>query len=246
MHGALVRAAHDGPAVGHVSRDPTAVVGRERPAPKRRRGRPGKGGRPVREPTRLERRLESGMSTAEMVAELPKACDAGTERNAKGYRERWRGYGTHIDAAGGDVPVSRVPAPASLHDSQAAIPLARMAAERVDHCHGLMDAACDSREIGPCARMAGRVAIINASPRRDAALRARLAGEALARRRAAGHVRHDRVRHRQRPGGGRVNSAPRDSCGGRHVRVRARARVACHLFFGVPGLTVHRLMRPVV
>ncbi len=65
-------------------------------------------------------------------------------------------------------------------------------------------------------------------------------------RRSAGHVRHDRARHRQRSSVGRVNSAPRDSCGGRQVRVWARARVACHLFFGVPGLTVHRLMRPVV
>ncbi len=146
-----------------------AVVGRERPAPKRRRGRPGKGERPVREPTRLERRLEGGMSTGEMVAELPKARDVGARRNAKGYMESWRGYGTHIDATDGDVPVSRIPAPASLHDSQAAIPLARMTAGRVDHRHGLMDAACDSRETGAHARMAGRMAIIDANPRRDVA-----------------------------------------------------------------------------
>ena len=138
------------------------------------------------------------MSTGEMVAELPKARDVGAKRNAKGYRESWRGYKLHIDAADGDVPVSRVLTSASLHDSQAAIPLARMTAERIHHCYELMDAACDSREIGAHARMAGRVAIIDANPHRDAALRARLAGEDLARRRA-GHVRHDRVRHGQRP-----------------------------------------------
>ena len=100
--------------------------------------------------------------------------------------------------ADGDVPVSCVLTSASPHDSQAAIPLARMTGERVDHRYELMDAVCDSREIGAHARMAGRVAVIDANPRRDAALRARLAGEALARRRA-GHVRHDRVRHRRRP-----------------------------------------------
>jgi len=132
-----------------------------------------------------------------MVGELPKARDVGTKRSAKGYRESWRGYKMHIDAADGDVPVTCILTSASLHDSQAAIPLARMTGERLDHyCYELMDAACDSREIGAHARMAGRVAIIDANPRRDAALRARLAGEA---QRNAGHVRHDRVRHGRRP-----------------------------------------------
>ena len=208
VRGALVRAAYEGSVVGHISRDSTAIVGRERPVakpgperkPKRRRGRPRKGEGPVREPTRLERQLRGGMSTEGMVGELPKARDVGARRNAKGYKESWRGYRLHIDAADGDVPVSRVLTSASLHDSQAAIPLARMTAERVDHRYGLMDAVCDSREIGLHARMAGRVAVIDANPRRDAALKARLAGEALARRRA-GHVRHDRVRHRRRPAG---------------------------------------------
>ena len=250
VHGALVRAAYEGSVVGHVSRDSTAIVGRERPAPKpgperkpkRRRGRPRKGEEAVRQPTRLERQLQGGMSTAEMVGELPKARDVGTKRNAKGYKESWRGYKLHIDAADGDIPVSCILTSASLHDSQAAIPLARMTAERVDHRYELMDAVCDSREIGAHARLAGRVAIIDANPRRDAALRARLAGEALARRNA-GHVRHDRVRYRQRSSVERVNSALKDSYGGRHVRVRGNLKVACHLFFGILALTVDRLMR---
>jgi len=250
VHGALVRAAYEGSVVGHISRDSTAIVGRERPAPKpkpartpkRRRGRPRRGEEAVRQPTRLERQLKGGMSTERMVAELPKACDVGTKRNAKGYKESWRGYKMHIDAADGDVPVSCVLTSASLHDSQAAIPLARMTAERVDHCYELMDAAYDSREIGAHARMAGRVAIIDANPRRDAGLRERLATEARAQRRA-GHVRHDRVRHRQRSSVERVNSALKDSYGGRHVRVRGNLKVACHLMFGVLALTVHQLMR---
>ena len=182
------------------------------------------------------------MSTERMVAELTKARDVGAKRNAKGYKESWRGYRLHIDAADGDVPVGRVLTSASPHDSQAAIPLARMTAERVDHRHELMDAVCDSREIGAHARMAGRVAIIDANPRRDAGLRERLATEARERRRAS-HVRHDRVRHGQRSSVERVNSALKDSYGGRHVRVRGNLKVACHLMFGVLALTVHRLMR---
>ncbi len=213
-----------------------------KPEPKRRRGRPRKGGRPVREPTRLERQLKGGMSTERMVAELPEARHVGTRRSAKGYKESWRGYRMHIDAADGDVPVSRVLTPAPPRDSQAAIPLAGMTGKRLGHCHELMDAACDSREVGLHARLAGRVATVDANPRRDAAPRARPAGEARAQRRA-GHVRHDRVRRRRRPGVERVNSALKDSCGGRHVRVRGNLKVACHLSFGILALTVHRLMR---
>ncbi len=215
MHGAPGRAAYAGSVVGHISWDSTAVVGRERPAPKpepegrpkRKRGRPKKGEEVPREPTRLERQPRDGMTAAEMADGLPKACDTGTKRNAKGYRESWRGYKLHIDAADGDVPVSCILTSASLHDSQAAIPLPGMTALRVDHCHQLMDAACDSPGIGFHACLTGRVAVTDTNPRRDAALRERLGKEALAQGKA-GHIRHDRVRHRQRSSGGRVNSAP--------------------------------------
>jgi len=64
--------------------------------------------------------------------------------------------------------------------------------------------------------------------------------------RMAGHVRHDRVRHGQRSSVERVNSALKDSYGGRHVRVRGNLKVACHLMFGVLVLTVDRLMRLIV
>ena len=187
MHEAPGRADCSGSVVGHISRDPPATVGRERPAPKpkpegkpkRKRGRPKKGEEVPREPTRLERRPPDGMTATEMADGLPKACDTGTKRNARGYKESWRGYRLHIDAADGDVPISCILTSASLHDSQAAIPLPGMTALRVDHCHQLMDAA----------------------------LKERLGKEALAQRKA-GHIRHDRVRHRQRSSGGRVNSAP--------------------------------------
>ncbi len=250
MHGALVRSGCSGSVVGHISRDSTAIMGRERPAPKpkpkgkpkRRRGRPKKGEERPKEPTRLERRPRGGMTATEMADGLPKACDTGTERNAKGYRESWRGYRPHIDAADGDVPISCILTSASPRDSQAAIPLPGMTALRVDHCHQLMDAACDSPGIGFHAYLTGRVAITDTNPRRDAALKERLGKEALAQRKA-GHIRHDRVRYRQRSSGGRVNSALKDSYGARHVRVRGHARVACHLFLRVLALTGGQMMR---
>ena len=43
----------------------------------------------------------------------------------------WRDCKAHADVIDGDIPVSFVLTSASLHDSQAAIPLAQMTAERV-------------------------------------------------------------------------------------------------------------------
>ena len=82
---------------------------------------------------------------------------------------------------------------------------------------GMVGELPKARDVGAHARMAGRVAVIDANPRRDAKLRARLATEARDRR-SAGHVRHDRARHRRRSSVERVNSALKDSYGGCHVR----------------------------
>ena len=61
--------------------------------------------------------------------------------------------------------------------------------------------------------------------------------------RAARHVDPTRLRYRQRSGVERVNSGRKDSCGGRHVRVRGPTKVCCHLMFGVLVLTVDQLLR---
>ena len=60
--------------------------------PKRRkRGRPRKGEERAKEPSRLERQLT--MSLPQMLADLPRACDVGTKRNAKGHTTSWIVYG---------------------------------------------------------------------------------------------------------------------------------------------------------
>ena len=91
--------------------------------PKRKRGRPRKGEeRPPKEPTRLQR--QQAMTLPEMLDDLPQACDVGTKRNAKGYKESWIGYKLHIDAGDGGIPLSCILTSASVNDSQVAIPLA--------------------------------------------------------------------------------------------------------------------------
>ena len=90
LHEALLDRTLEGHLAGHLSRDSTAIAGRESPAPKRaptgkrkrRRGRPRKGEQRPKEPRCLER--QASMTLEEMLKDLPKVCDIGIKRNAKG------------------------------------------------------------------------------------------------------------------------------------------------------------------
>ena len=90
-----------------------------------------------------------------MLDDLPRAADVGVKQGAKGHRESWSGYKLHIDAADGGIALSCILTSASLHDSQAAIPLATMTGTRVTHLYDLMDSAYDAPEIRAHARRWG-------------------------------------------------------------------------------------------
>lgn len=253
LHEALIKKTHRDRLVGHVARDATAIEGHEKPrraekpAPSaldkkpRKRGRPRKGEEPApKPPGRLERQLD--MTLGQMLADLPRSCDVGVKRNAKGYQETWIGYKLHIDTADGDIPVSCVLTSASVHDSQVAIPLARMTAGRLVNLYDLMDSAYDAAEIKAHSRGLGHVPIIDVNPRRDAALKKELAQENK-RRALVGHRAADAVRYNERSGAERVNANLKDNHGGRTVRVRGPAKVMCHLMFGVLVIAVGQIIR---
>ena len=112
VHEALIRETHHDRLVGHLSRDSTAIEAREKPAtkekppppPKRKRGRPKKGEERPKVLTRLER--QPTMNLPAMLDDLPTACDVGTKKNSKGYKDTWVGYKLHIDVADGQIPIS--------------------------------------------------------------------------------------------------------------------------------------------
>ena len=247
-HEALLEWTLEGHLAGHVSRDSTAIVGRESPAPKpgrtarpkRRRGRPRKGERQAKEPRRLER--QAAMTLEEMLKDLPKVCDIGVKLNAKGHQESWIGYKLHLDTIDGGIPVSCLLTSASVHDSQAAIPLATLTARRVTSLYDLMDSAYDAPEIRAFSTRLGHVPIIDVNPRRRAEVKAERKREALARR-CIGHLSPQARRYRERSTVERVNARLKDEFGGRHVRVRGPGKVMCHLMFGILALTVEQLMR---
>jgi hypothetical protein len=87
------------------------------------------------------------MTLEQMLDDLPRSCNVGSKKNSKGYQETWAGYKLHLDVADGQIPISCILTSASLHDSQAAIPLARLTAQRVTHLYDLMDSAYDARLI---------------------------------------------------------------------------------------------------
>ncbi len=152
----------------------TAIRAREKAAAKpetappraRQRGRRRKG-----EPRRRRRirhgcncKLNRGLK--ENLADLPASCDWGCKKNSKGKTECWRGYKAHLDVIDGDIPVSFILTSASLHDSQAAIPLAQMTAGRIVNLYDLADAAYDAKEIREMSARLGHVALIDHNPRR--------------------------------------------------------------------------------
>jgi len=166
----------------------------------------------------------------------------GLSRNqhAKGHTTSWIGYKLHIDVADGDIPVSCLLTSASLHDSQAAIPLATITAERVTNLYDLMDSAYDAPEIRARSNALGHVPIIDSNPRRGGKVVDQ--DEARAKRRANYRLAED-LRYNERSAAERVNSSLKDSYGGRSVRVRGHDKVFCHLMFGILALTVEQLMR---
>ena len=249
LHEALIRESHADRLVGHISRDSTAIEAREKPAAKperpapikRRRGRPRKD--EVYPPVAIRRIERQGaMSLDEMLADLPRQCDVGAKRNAKGHQEIWTGYKLHIDTADGEIPISCVLTAASVHDSQVAIPLATMSKARVVNLYDLMDSAYDVAEIKQHSRDLGHVPIIDINPRAAPGLKKELAMEAK-RLRAVGHRMADQVRYGERSAAERVNGGLKDNHGGRTLRVRGPDKVMCHLMFGVLSFTALQLIR---
>jgi hypothetical protein len=238
IHEAMVRNHLKDKVIGHISRDATAIEGREKPAkkpkveaqPKQRRGRPKKGEKQEKgnkpQFTRLD--LQVGRSLQENIAELPNKCDVGCKRNSKGHQESWIGYKLHLDVADGDIPVSAVLTSASVHDSQVAIPLMQMSSDRVIYLYDLGDSAYDAPHIKGYSKLLGHVPIIDPNKRRKDAVSLDPA---------------QAVRFKERSSAERVNSNLKDNYGGRFVRVRGAAKVMAHLMFGIVALTVTQLFR---
>lgn len=232
VHEALVKEHVGEKVVMHISRDATEVVAREKPAkkptkkveaaskPKRKRGRPKKGEQaPPKEPTRLVKQLDQ--TPEEAIAELPRVCNVGSKKDSKGNSHSWTGWKAHIDWADGGIPLNVLTTSASLHDSQVAIPMARVTAVRVTSLYDLMDSAYDAEQIHQVSQELGHVALIDPNPRRGNPV----------------PWDPDRLRrYNERSTAERGNSRLKDEFGLRNLRVRGHPKAHLHIMFGVLAL----------
>jgi len=233
IHEAMVVENLGDRVVGHVSRDSTAIEGREKavgkaPSPKaqkaRKRGRPRKGEENPHEPKRLD--LQLNRTLEENLADLPKDCAWGCKKGSKGKVETWGGFKLHIDTMDGGIPLSVILTSASVHDSQVAIPLAQMTAARATNLYDLMDAAYDAPQIREFSFGLGHVPVIDHNKRR---------GE------KAEFDPAKKIRFRERTTAERVNSELKDNYGGNCVRVKGHAKVLAHLMLGIIAITAKQL-----
>ena len=239
VHEALIKENLGDVLIGHISRDGTAIEGREHPAAytkatdtvaqpaPRRRGRPRKGEvRPEAKESKIARQRKQ--SLREMLAEFPRQCDRGTKCNAQGYKVSWNGYKLHLDTADCGVPISALLSSASMHDSLAALPLARMSQARVKNLYDLMDAAYCSQHIRADSREMGHVPLIDHNPR---------GGDKIE------FAPHEALRYNERTVAERSNARLKEEFGGNSVRVKGADKVMSHLMFGVLVLSADQLMR---
>lgn len=236
VHEALIKKHYQDRLVGHVSRDSTAIDGREKCPPsepkavkvKRPRGRP-KGAKSTVDPkpeSRLERHTK--LTLVEMLDDLPKTCNRGAKKNSQGFGESWVGYKLHIDSGDGGIPLSCILTSASLHDSQAAVALETMTGQRVKSLYSLMDSAYDSAVIRQFVEAQGKVSIIDPLPR--------------ANKDVAPLCRAKACRYKIRTTIERVNSGLKDDFGGRQVRVKGHSKVYAHLMFGILAMSAMRII----
>jgi len=232
LQAAVIAEVYRDRLVGHVIRDATAVPARERcrrkaaPPVQRRRGRPRKGSPPAPK-KRLDR--QPGMQLAEMLADLPKYGDWGIRFDERGRKQCWKGYKLHCDLSDSGLPLSYVLTSASLHHSQAAIPLATLTSRRVIALYELMDAGYYGPRIRQYCEQLGHVVLTPDVPRPG---QPKLAFSPA-----------QRQRYEQRRLIESFFAHLKDHCGLRFIRVRGHAKVLLQVQLAILMLTLERVLR---
>lgn len=229
VHEALIKEQLGDQLIGHISRDATAIVSRERPAKTpESKEQPASADTAQRTPKTSPIQIPRQQTLAQMIRDIPTACDRGTKSNAQGYKTSWNGYKLHLDTADCGIPVAAVLSSASMHDSRAAVPLSLISQQRVTNLYDVMDAAYCSQELHAHCRSLNHVPMIDHNPR-------------------GGCKEHfepaDAVRYNERTVAERTNARIKDEFGGNNLRVKGATKAMSHLMFGVLALSADQLMR---
>lgn len=181
------------------------------------------------------------MSLDDMLKDLPYACNVGAKTNSKGTLQWWRGYKLHLSADDAGVPLATIVTSASLNDTQAAIPLAKITAQGVVSLYDLMDSGYHVDAIMEHSRSLGHVPIFKRQSKKDGEKeekqQEKLAWNTLNWKSA------EFVRYEARTSVERVFSRLKDEFGASLIRVRGIAKVTAHLMFGVLALAADQLIK---
>lgn len=191
--------------------------------------------------TRKGRQMLGGISTKQMLNELPQACDHGRKISAKGSTFCWRGYKLHLDVAEGYFPISAIVTSASTSDSEVAIPLSTMSAERTVCLYELMDKGYDGEAVKDFIISKDRVPLITPA-KRGKKQKELLEQEAKARKTInwepaeVTRLKHRRVNER-------MFARLTDCFSTMSLWVKGHTKVSCHVILSVICLAVDELLR---
>jgi len=251
VHEALITRTLKDEIILHCSYDSTAIEAREKIKHKptvvteatktKKKGRPKKGEeKPTPEPTRIE--MQKTMTFEEMIQDLPQGCDKGGKKDSKGNAMYWTGYKLHVATIDGGIPVSAIVTSASMHDSQAGIPMLALTTKKIINCYDLMDSAYDIPQISEYSKLLNHIPLIDKNPRRNKELQAVKENEAKARK-VLNWAPAEDVRYNARSGVERSNSRLKDEFGACRFRVRGHVKVTCHLMFSILVLAADQLIK---
>lgn len=251
VHESLIKESYAGEIVGQVSTDASAIEAREKAtkevkniaeaSPKEKMKRRKKGEQFTKEMTRIERQASGTMTLDEMLLDLPRQCNVGAKTNSKGSLQWWIGYKLHLSADDNGVPLAGIVSSASMNDTQAAIPLSKLTAQRVQSLYDLMDSGYHVDAIMDHSRSLGHIPIFERQSKK--------AGEKEEKRleklawKNLNWKPAEWVRYEGRTVIERVFSRLKDEFGANLIRVRGPIKVTCHLMFGILALTADQLLK---
>jgi hypothetical protein len=249
VHQELIKELYEGSYIGHLTRDSVPIEARERAAkkPKKIKEEPTKNGRPkkgeIRKPkecTRIKKQFSGKMSLKEMIGDLPKRCDIGMKKSPKGFTLTWKGYKLHTAVDDHCIPIAAILSSASMHDSQAAIPLGIKADRVAKNFYDLMDAAYDVEEIHQHSKSLGHVPIIDQHRTRTNSKEVDTEEKA---RSILGWIPAESIRYKKRAPAERFNAILKENYMGTSVRYRKYVKVTCHVMFSVLVLAADLLLK---
>ena len=235
IHETLIETALGESLIGHLSRDASSITAREKPLKKKKKmKKPGKRGRPPKgtPPKKKElRRVEKQMAgnLDGIMTDIPIQCDYGYKIGSNGNPLYWTGYKLHADWSDEGIPISYMITSASLHDSQAAIPLTLMSSKRSCYLYELMDAGYDVPEIDEISRKHNHIPIIKPNKRRSKNPRELDPAK--------------KRRYRERSTAERGFAALKDDFRIDKSRFRGNDKIASHIGFSMIVLTLRKLLK---